>query len=256
MCPSRPQTPVGPDGRRRSPITLPGYRNGLKPANAGKTYPAEVYRPSEVLALIAACPTEGRHRWTGVRNRALIALLWRSGLRIEEALTLDVKDVDLDLGVVHVLRGKGRKRRAVPIDRPAARLVSAWLVVRGELLAERADPELAGVGRGPLFCVLTRPTVGRRMHSACVRETLKDLARKARIERRVHPHGLRHTFASEVYFHEGAVMADVQLALGHAHASTTDRYIHRIAGSRRLLELLRDRPWPDAHDEPPWPEAA
>jgi hypothetical protein len=46
-------------------------------------------------------------------------------------------------------------------------------------------------------------------------------------------------------------MADLQLALGHAHASTTDRYIHRIAGSRRLLKLLRDRPWPDDHQEPP-----
>ncbi len=250
MCPSR-EEPVGPDGRRRSPITLPGYGTGRKPANAGKTYPPEVYRPAEVLALLAACPTEGRHLRIGVRNRALIALLWRSGLRIEEALTLDVNDVDLDQGVVHVLRGKGRNRRAVPIDRAAAQLLAVWLVLRAELVAERGRPELAGPGYGPLFCVLTRPSVGRRLHSAYVREALKDLARKAHIQRRVHPHGLRHTFASEVYFHEGALMADVQLALGHAHASTTDRYIHRIAGSRRLLELLRDRPWPDVHEDPP-----
>ncbi|MDP9385986.1 MAG: tyrosine-type recombinase/integrase [Actinomycetota bacterium] len=237
-------TPAG-HGRRRSPITQPGYRKGLKPPNAGKRYPAEVLEAGQVLAVLERCPLTGPHRRTGVRNRALFTLLWRSGLRIEEALSLEPKDVDLARGTIAVLRGKGGNRRTVPIDRHAAGVLLDWLELRAELLADRGDPELAGPDYGPLFCVVTRPSVGRRLQASTIRESLKLRADQAGLRRRVHPHALRHTFASEVYFHEGAQVADVQLALGHRHASTTDRYIHRIAGSRRLLELLRDRPWPD-----------
>ena len=243
MHPSVTIDPPG-TGRRRSPVTQPGYRKGLKPANAGRTFPAEVYRPHEVVALLDACPTSGPHRRTGVRNRALITLLWRSGLRIEEALRLEVKDVDLDRGVVHVLRGKGGRRRAVPFDRGAATLLLGWLELRAELVEERGVPALAGVDYGPLFCVVTRPNVGRRMNSMNFRDALRLLAGRAGVRRRVHPHGLRHTFASEIYFDEGAPVSDLQLALGHSHASTTDRYIHKIGGSRRLHELMRNRTWP------------
>jgi integrase len=246
MCPPRAQEIAGGQ-RRRSPITLPGYRKGQKPANAGKTYPAETYTPGEVLALLDACHTRGPHRATGIRNRALITVLWRSGLRIEEVLRLEPKDLNLDVGLVAVLRGKGGRRRAVPIDRAGtgADYLLEWLQLRAELLDERCDPDLAGPTYGPLFCVITRPTIGRRMHSSCVREALKDLAIRAGVRRRVHPHGLRHTFASEAYYHQGVQVSDLMLALGHSHPSTTDRYIHRIAPPWRLLEVLADRPWPD-----------
>ena len=200
---------------RRSPITKPGYRKGLKPPNAGKTYPAEVLDPHQVLAVLGRCPLQGPHRRTGVRNRALFTILWRSGLRIEEALCLEPKDVDLRRGTIAVLRGKGGHRRTVPVDRAALSFLVEWMELRAELLDERGDPALAGLDYGPLFCVVTRPSVGRRMHSSTVREALKLRAGQAGVHRRVHPHGLRHTFASEVYFHEGARVADVQLALGH-----------------------------------------
>jgi site-specific recombinase XerD len=244
MCPSLTSATAGATVRRRSPITQPGYRLGLKPPNAGKTYPAEVFTPDEILRLLEAWPLNGPHRRTGVRDRALTVLLWRSGLRIAEALALEPKDVDLVRGKIAVLRGKGAKRRTVPLDRAAAAFLTEWIDLRAELLLDRGDPELAGPTYGPLFCVATRPSVGRPLKDSCFREALKHRARVARLDRRTHPHAFRHTFTSEIYFVEGAQMSDLQLALGHRHASTTDRYVHRIAGSRRLHELLRERPWP------------
>jgi integrase/recombinase XerC len=232
------------DDPRRSPATLPGYRLGQRPANAGKTYPAEVLPAREVLALLEACPRTGRHWRAGTRNRALIALLWRSGLRIEEALLAEVKDADLECGVIRVLRGKGGTQRTVPFDAGVAALLVDWLIVRGELLAQRGGDVWASPTHGPLFCIVEPPNFGRRVHDAYVRGAMKQLAEKAGLRRRVHPHALRHTFASEVYFNEGAQVSDLMLALGHAHPSTTDRYIHRIAPTQRLVELVQGRQWP------------
>jgi site-specific recombinase XerD len=230
---------------RRSPVTLPEYRLGRAPANAGKLYPAQVYAAREILALLDALPKQGRHRRTGVRDRALFTLLWRCGLRIGETLAMDVKDVDLESGIVSVLHAKFRKRRAVPIDRRAGEILSEWLVVRAELLGQRCDPAIASAAKGPLFCVLNRPTIGRRMGDAAARESMKYWAGKANWQHRAHPHALRHTFATELYFLDGAELADLQRALGHAHAATTDHYIHDKIPSPRLYRLMRDRPWPD-----------
>lgn len=246
--PRRRDPVFSPGDPRRSPVTLPEYRIGQRPANAGKRYPAEVYRADVLEALLSATAFSGRHWRVGARDRALIAMLWRSGLRIGEALSTEPKDIDLADGIVSVLSAKGRgkpKRRTVPIDRGAQQLLERWLEVRGDLLEERGDPKVAGRFHGKVFCVLTRPTIGRQLGDSCFRETLKHLARKADLRRRIHPHALRHTFASEIYYLEGATMADLQNALGHTHASTTDRYIHPLVADRRLLELLRERPWPD-----------
>lgn len=242
------RAPVTRVEERPTPITRPEYRLGRPPANAGRSFPAEVYPAREVLALLDALPKRGRHRRTGVRDRALFTLLWRSGLRIAEALDLELKDVDLDRGLVQVLRGKYRKRRPVPIDRRAAVILLDWLEVRRDLLAERADRAQAngaGPAHGPLFCVINGRTLGRPLGDSVVRETMKYWAGKAGWQRRAHPHALRHTFATELYYVEGAELADLQRALGHAHASTTDRYIHDLIPSPRLHRLMRDRAWPD-----------
>jgi integrase len=108
------------------------------PSNAGRKFPAEPLTASEVEALIAACRGNGP---IAVRNRALIALLWRSGLRVREALSLRPSDVAG--GRINVRQGKARKQRCAVYDGRAAGYLSAWEAVRAGL---------GCIGHQPLFC--------------------------------------------------------------------------------------------------------
>lgn len=101
-------------GYRRSPVTLPSYRQGKPAANKGLKYPAEPLTSAEVRALIAACERPvsvygGKATYATRRNQALITIYWRCGLRRVEALDLYPKDVDLERGTVTILLGKGKK---------------------------------------------------------------------------------------------------------------------------------------------------
>jgi len=174
--------------------------------NAGKTYPAEILTADEVRALIRACS----HRApTGIRNRALIVVLYRAGLRVSEALALRPKDVDLEAGTVTVLHGKNDRRRTVGIDAGAGAVIERW--------AERRRG-LGINGRAPLFCTLG----GDPLQASYVRALLPRLAARAGIEKRVHPHGLRHTHAAELAA-EGTPINLVQAQLGHSNVATTSR---------------------------------
>ncbi len=217
------------DGRRRSAITLPGYRLGMKPANYGQKYPAEVLTREEVERLLAACSRRGP---TGLRNRALIVTMWRAGLRVSEALALRPKDVDLDYGTIVILHGKGDRARTVGIDPQAAAVIDAWVRRRREL---RVGP------LAPLYCTLSGETKGRRVKDSYVREALKDLARKAEIEKRVHPHGLRHTHAAELA-REGVPVHIIRKQLGHASLATTERYIDHLT-PLEVINAMQRRDW-------------
>ncbi len=147
--------------------------------------------PEEVQAILDALPRGGP---AAIRDRALIVVLWRAGLRVAEALALRPKDVDLELvkrvgyGAVTVLEGKGAKRRVAAIDRMACRYLEAWLPARAKL----------GLGPdAPLFCTVRHGQPGGPVNASAVRHMLKRYARKAGVTKRVHPHGLRHTHASE-----------------------------------------------------------
>jgi integrase len=217
------------DGRLRSVITLPGYRLGMKPANYGQTYPAEVLTREEISRLLAACSRRGP---TGIRNRALIVVMWRSGLRIAEALALCVKDIDLDAGTIAVLHGKGDRRRIVGIDPDALAVLERWIGLRREL----------GIGpASPLFCTISRPSRGRPVGSSYIREALKALARKAEIEKRVHPHGLRHTHASELA-REGVPIHVIRRQLGHSSLAMTERYIDHLT-PMDVISAMQERSW-------------
>jgi site-specific recombinase XerD len=195
------------------------------PANKGRRYPAELLSPDEIRALIRACSARAP---TGIRNRALIAVLYRGGLRISEALALYPKDVDQVAGTVTVLHGKGDQRRTVGMDPAAFALVERWLDKR----------RAVGIGpRRPLFCTLE----GRRLDASYVRRLLPRLARKAGIEKRVHAHGLRHAHAAELAA-EGVPVNVVQQQLGHGSLATTDRYLRHIA-PRERVEAMRERSW-------------
>ena len=208
----------------RTRAAFPGYHKGRIPGSKGKTYPAEILTPEEVLAILDLCPDT----LIGVRDRALIAALYRAGLRSGEALALEPKDVDLAVGSIAVLHGKGDRRRTVGIDPGAAAVIEAWVKRRREL----APPP--GV---VLFC--SRKC--RPMHNSSVRMMLQRLARKAGIDKRVHPHGFRHTLAYELLM-EGIPVSIIQRQLGHASLATTDRYLAHIA-PREVIEHMQARVW-------------
>ena len=223
-----------PLGKVRSPITLPEYRRGRKPPNAGRKFPAEPLTPEEISALLDALGNGA----AGVRDRALVVVLWRSGLRIAEALALYPKDVDLYASSCAILHGKGDRRRVVGgIDGGAVAFLERWLAIRERL----------GVGPDkPPFCTITRDALGpgRPLASSAFRETLKRAAKRAGIRKRVHPHGLRHSHAFELAM-EGVPVPIIQAQLGHVDLSMTQHYIDHLA-PMALVNALRDRQWPDA----------
>jgi site-specific recombinase XerD len=194
------------------------------PANKGRKLPAELLTADDVRALLAACSTSAP---TGVRNRALLTVLYRAGLRLDEALTLTPADVDVGGGVVRVGHDLGRQR-LVGIDAAALALVEEWLAVR-------ADLGLAGAA--PLFCTLS----GGPLHPAYVRQLLPRLADKAGIGKRVHAQGLRHTHAAELAA-EGLPAEVIQEQLGHESLASTDRYLRRVPPKDRIGALQR-RQW-------------
>lgn len=216
-------------GYGRSPATLASYHIGKAPANKGRKFPPEPLTPSEVLRLLEHCSSGV----CGKRDRALIVVLWRGGLRISEALNLYPKDIDLDAGWLRVLHGKGDRSRTVGLDQMAGAVVRDWLEARREL---------GLTGRQPVFCVVSQPTCGKPMHAAYARNKLKELGERAGIEKRVHPHGLRHTHAFELAG-EGVDLRIVRRQLGHSNLSVTARYIEHL-NPFEVVDAIRSREWP------------
>ena len=206
-------------------VTRPGSRRGRTPANKGKTYPVEILTPDEIRNLASQCSTTTS---LGLRHRALIVLLYRTGLRISEVLALHPKDVNLEIGSVVVLHGKGNRQRTVGIDRGANPHIEAWL--------ERRDT--LGLPAGaPLICTMK----GKRMSRRNVNRLFRRLAQSAGIEKRVHPHGFRHTHAYELMM-EGIPMPIIQQQLGHVSLATTDTYLSHIA-PKQVIEAMGKRVW-------------
>jgi len=181
--------------------------------------PAEPLVLADVEALRGAC---SRRAPTAIRNRALLALLFRSGLRISEALALFPKDIDPGSGMLRVLHGKGNKARTAPLPADAADAVDRWLECRKRLRL---------TGRHPLFCTLR----GQPLWDSYVRALCKRLAMKAGIEKRVHPHGFRHGWAL-AQVQSGTSLNAIQQLLGHRSLHTTSVYLQHIAPAAAVAE--------------------
>lgn len=207
-----------------SRATKAGFHTGRKPGNAGRKWPAEVLTPVEISLILNGCSATAS---TGIRNRAIFTTLYRSGLRIAECLALWPKDVSED-GAVTVLCGKGGKRRVTGMDLEALKWVRVW---------EERRAELGLDDRHRLFTSLH----GTPLYASYVQSTLKRIARGAGITKRVHPHGLRHTFAFELAS-EGATLLDIQQLLGHSSAATTAHYINHL-NPAAALATVRARSW-------------
>ena len=188
-----------------------------------KRYPAEVLAKHEIEALLAACGSES---WTDRRNYALLVLLWRTGLRISEALALRPCDVDLERGAIRVLRGKGGRARTVGIDRLGFEALRKWIDEHASM----------GYSSGEVLFI-TRS--GLPLSQGYLRRKLPELARAAGIHKRVHAHGLRHTHASELRA-EGVDIAVIQRQLGHRSLKTTIDYLDYLDPQSVLL-VMRGR---------------
>jgi len=149
----------------------------------------------------------------GKRDRAFMELLYASGLRVSELVRLDVEQVDLDTREIRVL-GKGSKERMVLMGKPAAEALSEYI--------KHGRPELMGK-RSSSALLLNR--AGGRLTERMVQKILAKYARAAGINKKVHPHKLRHTFATHM-LDGGADLRVVQELLGHADLSSTQIYTH------------------------------
>ena len=198
-------------GRRRSPATMPGFHTGRPPRNKGVRYPADPPTVEEIVAVMRSA-ADGVH---GRRLRGLIIVLWRAGLRIDEALSLAEPDLDHRRGSLLVRRRKGGRRREVGMDEWAWEQLAPWLEVRLKLPV------------GPLFCVVNGPTRGRRWTSAAARAELRRAAANAGVRRRFAPHQLRHAHAVEMA-HEGVPLVVIQRQLGHSNLGITSIYLQGI----------------------------
>lgn len=172
---------------------------------------------------VAAVLQAPRNTPQGERDRAILELLYGSGLRISEALGLAVEDVDLVAAFV-VARGKGRKERLVPVSDPCIDAVRHWLESgRPSLLKGRRAPKIRG--REALF-ITARGTVLTRQGFF---KNLKGYGIMADLAGKISPHKLRHSFATHLV-ENGADLRSVQEMLGHADISTTEIYTHISRG--------------------------
>jgi site-specific recombinase XerD len=198
-------------GRRRSPATLPGFHAGRAPRNKGMHYPADPPTVQEIVAVMREAGDD-RH---GRRLRAVMVVLWRGGLRVQEALELTESDLDESRGSVLVRHGKGGKRREIGMDDLGWEHLRPWLGDRVQLPV------------GPLLCVIDGPTRGRTWSGAAVRSEFRKLAADAGVRRRFAPHQLRHGHALELA-REGVPLNIIQRQLGHTNLGTTSIYLQGI----------------------------
>ena len=180
---------------------------------------------SEVDRLLAAFPSGGNADALDLRNRTILELLYSTGMRVSEAAALPLAAVDFESEIVRV-RGKGSKERIVPVGVPALKLLRRYLEV--------ARPELAAaVPRSPYVFLSNH---GRKLDRERIWQVVKLAAERAGITKNIHPHSLRHSFASHLLAH-GADLRVIQEMLGHANIATTEIYTH--VDSDRLQAIHR-----------------
>jgi site-specific recombinase XerD len=228
-------------GRPYTSMMLPGLRIGKPPPNKGETYEPELYTRDEVKTLMRAM---GRGL-AGVRDRAILTVMYRAGGRVTETLKIRPQDVRVDRGEIYFRYGKGNKKvkykpRTTPIDDEAMALIEKWIRVRAQL------PELPP--RAPLFCTFARGNVGSGVQASCFREKLHRVERRIAFPKRVNPHSFRHTAACDLLA-EGYDLKQIQTFLGHENIQTTDRYLH--VDYDQMRREIRGRSWSGAAPAPP-----
>jgi integrase/recombinase XerC len=183
----------------------------------------EAFRLMESPKSLSGKSSEGSKE-RSLRDRAILELLYSSGLRVSELVGLNWNQLDQDLGIVRVM-GKGRKERIVPVGAKAIEVLKTYMDERG--IVEGGDPIFVN-------------SLGGRLTARSVGRLIKKYSRHSGIFRKVSPHSLRHTFATHL-LDAGADIREIQEMLGHSSLSTTQRYTHLSMG--KLMEVY-DRAHP------------
>lgn len=208
--------------------------------NKGKKYPATPPAREDILLILDEIfdPVRDTGKWAEkwgpirLRNRALVVTLWRSGLRIHEALLLKPADIDFERGMVVVQKGKGGKRGISGIDPAGLAEINSWLFIRS----------LLGFGLDEyVFPVLEGPSRGSMLSQAYVRTKLHQAARNAGVVTRVAPHQFRHAMATEMA-RDGVPVPLISRQLRHTNIATTATYLAGIA-PEEVLAVTGGRVW-------------
>jgi site-specific recombinase XerD len=201
-------------------------RRGLRPDNDVQLVGSPKRRsklpvalpPADVGRMIDEPQQDGP---AGLRDRALLEVIYGAGLRVSEACALDLDHLEREAGTlrVRVVSGKGGKGRIVPLGEPAHGAVDGWLRVRAGMMREDSPPQALWIGDrgGRLGVRMARELVYRRCEATGTRA-------------RIAPHGLRHSFATHL-LESGCDLRTIQTMLGHASLSTTQRYTHLTFGT-------------------------
>lgn len=219
----------------RTAVVPANPAQGVRAPKLDTTLPSHL-RPGEVETLIdaAADPETAAYQdpedaALKLRDSAMVELLYAAGLRVSELVGLDWEAVDRSGRVVRV-HGKGGKERMVPFGRPAAEALGAWAGawdgVRGRRPPARAEDD-------PVFLNYR----GGRLSARSVRRVLDRYVRTTELSGDLHPHTLRHTFATHL-LEGGADLRAIQELLGHSSLATTQKYTH--VDIERLLRVYRD----------------
>jgi site-specific recombinase XerD len=196
-----------------------GQTPGMPAPNAGRKFPAEPLAPEEVAAILDQC---SRRAPTGIRNRALLLLLVRSGLRIAELIALRPSDVNWAEHSLRLLDTKIGEAQTRAFHSSVDDALMRWIDTRARL----------GYRSGPLFCTLK----GDPVSGDYVRVLLRRLKEQAGIEKRVHPHGMRHTFACELRA-AGVDILTISKLLGHSSVTTTLIYLDHLTNGQAVAAL-------------------
>lgn len=181
---------------------------------------------TSVAERAAATKTKSKRLWT--RNRALLELLYSSGLRAAELVALDWKNIDVGLGAVRIENGKGGKQRVVPVGADAIDALAAY---RKTWNGPVRDEDAIFLNR-----------YGDRLHVRSIGRVLDTCIRQAALQTQASPHAIRHSFATHL-LENGADLRAIQEMLGHASISTTQRYTHL---DLRRLASVYDKAHPRA----------
>jgi len=198
-------------------------------SNKGRKFHIDTLSKDEVMALAEQCNSGA----SGLRNKVLIIVLYRCGLRVSEVLGIRSSDYNQTEGTLRVI-GKGNKMRVVGLDSQTCMNLDLWMLKRKAL-------GINGVGNPPIFCGISKQNYGQPIQTVYVRNLLKRLAEKAGIEKRVTPHQLRHTFAHDL-LNEGIGLQHIQISLGHSAIATTSKYLQRF-NPRETIETIKERVW-------------
>lgn len=204
---------VPPDNLVQFPKRKPPRRT-----TKGKKYEPDPIRVEDIALALAHCTplAPGRRAYlSAMRLRALIVVLYRTGIRISEAVDLEERDLHAADRALLIRHGKGDKRRLVLIDEWGWDELQRWLVLRQEMPA------------GKVFPIVRGRNAGERWEPTDVRRCFADLQARAGIRRRFRPHQLRHGWTVE-NFHEGTNLLALQRQLGHAHLGVTEQYLRGI----------------------------